>query len=93
MSRNLPQCDHDECPPPNCKRYGSFAVAAGSDAEKDLALQLWMQDVTSLLCYQPEVPLAHKESLVKALDHYNKRCAEADEAKRQNDQAQRPEAE
>lgn len=53
-------------------------------ASKDLALQLWMQDVTSLLCYQPEVPHAHKESLVKALDHYNKRCAELDEAKRHN---------
>jgi hypothetical protein len=43
-----------------------------------------MQDVTSLLCYQPEVPHAHKESLVKALDHYNKQCAELDEAKRHN---------
>ena len=49
-----------------------------------------MQDVTSLLCYQPEVPHAHKESLVKALDHYNKRCAELDEAKRHNVPDQRP---
>ena len=40
--------------------------------EKDLVLRQWMQDVTSLLCYQPEVPYAHKESLVKALDHYIK---------------------
>jgi len=57
-------------------------------ASKDLALQCWMQDVTSLLCYQPEVPHAHKESLVKALDHYNKQCAELDEAKRHNDQGE-----
>lgn len=60
-----------------------FASASGCTA-KDLALQLWMQDVTSLLCYQPEVPHAHKESLVKALDHYNKRCAEQEEAQRHN---------
>ena len=59
-------------------------AARGSAAPKDLALQLWMQDVTSLLCYQPEVPHAHKESLVKALDHYNKQCAECEQAKRQN---------
>ena len=59
-------------------------AAHGSAALKDLALQLWMQDVTSLLCYQPEVPHAHKESLVKALDHYNKRCAECEQAKQQN---------
>lgn len=42
----------------------------GWAASKDLALANWMQDVTSLLCYQPEVPHAHKESLVKALDRY-----------------------
>jgi hypothetical protein len=42
----------------------------GRNAE--LALANWMQDVTSLLCYQPEVPHAHKESLVAALDRYTK---------------------
>lgn len=66
-----------------------FASASGCAASKDLALQNWMQDVTSLLCYQPEVPHAHKESLVKTLDHYNKQCAELDESKRHNDQAHR----
>jgi len=38
--------------------------------KKELRLYLWMQDITSLLCYQPEVPHAHKESLVKALNDY-----------------------
>lgn len=56
----------------------------GKNAE--LALANWMQDVTSLLCYQPEVPHAHKESLVAALDRYTKARA----AKSPNDQAQRP---
>ena len=47
-------------------------IRAENAQEKDLALRQWMQDVTSLLCYQPEVPHAHKESLVRALDHYIK---------------------
>lgn len=67
-----------------------FASASGCAASKDLALQNWMQDVTSLLCYQPEVPHAHKESLVKALDHYTKQCAELDEAKRHNAEVRDP---
>ena len=69
---------HHEKAKPDCAPAPCYA------ASKDLALQSWMQDVTSLLCYQPEVPHAHKESLVKALDHYNKRCAELD-----NDQGER----
>ena len=67
----------------------ALASVSGCAATKDLALQLWMQDVTSLLCYQPEVAHAHKESLVKALDHYNKRCAELDEAQRHNGKVSR----
>lgn len=30
MSRKLPPCDHDECPPSHCKRPGSLDAAAGS---------------------------------------------------------------
>lgn len=30
MSRELPPCDHDECPPTHCKQPGSFAAPAGS---------------------------------------------------------------
>ena len=52
------------------KRGGSSRAAHGWAASKDLALANWMQDMTSLLCYQPEVPHAHKESLVTSLDRY-----------------------
>lgn len=30
MSRKLPPCDHDECPPSHCKRPGSLDASAGS---------------------------------------------------------------
>jgi len=47
------------------------------------ALANWMQDVTSLLCYQPSVPDAHKESLVAALHRHTKaRAARAEEFKK-----------
>lgn len=39
--------------------------------EKD-ALFKWMQEVTSLLCYQPEVPMTHKEDLCTALNDYSR---------------------
>jgi len=42
----------------------------------DLALANWMQDVTSLLCYQAEVPHAHKESLVAALHRHTQACSQ-----------------
>ena len=31
MSRELPPCDHDECPPSHCLRSGSFAGPSGSE--------------------------------------------------------------
>lgn len=69
-----------------CQQVPELAEAPCSATEaKDLALANWMQDVTSLLCYQPEVPHAHKASLVEALDHYTKRCAEADASSSPND--------
>ena len=76
--------DRQPATPDEAKGIVPFASASGCAASKDLALQCWMQDVTSLLCYQPEVPHAHKESLVKALEHYNKRCAECEQAKQHN---------
>lgn len=30
-------------------------------------LEAWMKEVTDLLCYQPEIPLAHKTEIVNAL--------------------------
>lgn len=39
-----------------------------SDKLNILAVKQWMQDVTSLLCYQPDIPMEHKKSLVEALD-------------------------
>jgi sarcosine oxidase delta subunit len=30
MSRKLPPCDHDECPPTHCKQSGSLDASAGS---------------------------------------------------------------
>ena len=30
MSRELPPCDHDECPPTHCKQPGSLDASAGS---------------------------------------------------------------
>lgn len=74
--------------PKTPKRATAQAVAlqqpCSATGAKDLALANWMQDVTSLLCYQPEVPHAHKVSLVEALDLYTKRCAEADASKSPN---------
>lgn len=49
---------------------GRPSVEVSPAERKEFALQLWMQDVTSLLCYQPEVLLKHKESMTKALDKY-----------------------
>ena len=34
---------------------------------KEQRLEAWMGEVTSVLCYQPEVPQRHKEILVAAL--------------------------
>lgn len=41
-----------------------------SETEKQ-AIQKWMHEVTSLLCYQPEVPMKHKEDLCNALNEFN----------------------
>lgn len=35
-------------------------------------LEVWMKEVTDLLCYQPEVPLSHKTELVHALQAFIK---------------------
>ena len=35
MSRKLPPCDHDECPPSHCKRPGSLDASAGSPPFQD----------------------------------------------------------
>jgi hypothetical protein len=29
-------------------------------------LEAWMKEVTDLLCYQPEIPVAHKSCLIDA---------------------------
>jgi len=29
-------------------------------------LEAWMREITDLLCYQPEIPLAHKSALLEA---------------------------
>lgn len=36
----------------------------------DEALFAWMQEITALLCYQPDVPMKHKEDLCKSLNSY-----------------------
>jgi len=36
------------------------------------SLVKWMDEVTSLLLYQPDVPLKHKEDLVKKLEDFKK---------------------
>jgi hypothetical protein len=35
-------------------------------------LEAWMKEVTDLLCYQPEVPLAHKQAVVEAMQAFTK---------------------
>jgi hypothetical protein len=44
MSRELPPCDHDECPPTHCNRSGSFAAPAGYAAgiEYSKSYAAWM---------------------------------------------------
>lgn len=34
-------------------------------------LEAWMKEVTDLLCYQPEIPLAHKTEIVNALNLFS----------------------
>ncbi len=50
---------------------GQFAAAPGSTAPSVVALTKWMHEVTALLCYQPEVPLKHKEDLCAAMNEYD----------------------
>jgi hypothetical protein len=33
-------------------------------------LEAWMREITDLLCYQPEVPTAHKTELANALHQF-----------------------
>lgn len=35
-------------------------------------LEVWMKEITDLLCYQPEVPLAHKTCIVDAMTAFQK---------------------
>lgn len=35
-------------------------------------LEAWMKEVTDLLCYQSDIPLAHKECLVNAMLKFSK---------------------
>lgn len=65
-----------------------LAAPAGSDAPDVSALGKWMQEVTQLLCYQPEVPMKHKEELCNALNEYNQ-IVEAQRLAQQNGEAER----
>ena len=51
-----PSCDQDQ--------------ASGSTTAQSEAMTKWMEEVTALLCFQPEVPLKHKEDLCAALNDY-----------------------
>jgi len=33
-------------------------------------LEAWMREVTDALCYQPEIPMEHKKSIVQAFSFY-----------------------
>jgi DNA-binding ferritin-like protein len=48
MSRELPPCDHDECPPSHCKRPGSLAAPHGSAlAQRCEELKLLAKELAS----------------------------------------------
>ena len=49
----------------------TLASATGYAAERD-ASERWMREVTDLLCYQPDIPMEHKTSLVDAFANYRK---------------------
>ena len=34
------------------------------------ALVKWMHEVTSSICYQPEIPISHKDDICKALESF-----------------------
>jgi hypothetical protein len=36
------------------------------------AIQKWMEECTQILCYQPDIPLAHKTDLANALFQVNR---------------------
>lgn len=50
----------------------AFDAIAGAAAARSDAMAAWMDEVTSLLCYQPEVPLKHKEDLCNALNEFKR---------------------
>lgn len=35
-------------------------------------LEAWMKEITDLLCYQPEIPVAHKTEICNALHAFQK---------------------
>lgn len=41
-------------------------------------LEAWMKEVTDLLCYQPEVPTAHKTCVVDAMMAFTKEVERMD---------------
>lgn len=49
-------------------------------------LEAWMKEVTDLLCYQPEIPLIHKQCVAEAMHTFTKEI-EALDAKRQKAEA------
>ena len=57
----------------NCAAAASeLAAPAGCASDERDALESWMREVTDLLCYQPEIPMAHKQTMVDAFAKYRK---------------------
>lgn len=67
--------------PANKMARAAFDAAACSEAARSEAMTKWMDEVTGLLCFQPEVPLTHKMDLCAALKKY-KSISRGEEPKR-----------
>ena len=76
--------------PANKMARAAFDAAACSAAARSEAMTKWMEEVTSLLCFQPEVPLKHKEDLCAALNSYKQVLHAIEITEPQNAGTQRP---
>lgn len=52
-------------------------------------LEAWMREVTDLLCYQPEVPMAHKTALVEAMQNFGRQIEHEDKLRQEEERQAR----
>ena len=56
--------------PLKARKSSELSAPHGCALEERAALESWMREVTDLLCYQPEIPMTHKQCVVEAFSRY-----------------------